>query len=380
MPKKRNVACIKCFKDKRLQKFIRETGTKSHCPWCGARNTYVVPLEELGPLFRDVAIIYNPVAWDMGDTISDLLQEDWEIFSERIENASDDLMEKMTLAILEAGLHPKDDVDEPDYQGSFERSTNWLEGSWQEEVDKLMESAITDAKRRRYQSSFDLLSDSEAYEVAFEDFGIEYEEGKILYRARIHKNRTIKEQFKLHELGAPKPEEVKNPGRANRVGEPVLYLASDEKTALSETRAWKGAPVAIAKVRLKRRLWIVNLKDHRPLDSPFFEELLDWKVQLTGLFHRFGEELCRPVMPHEEEILYKPTQHLCDLARKNGFDGIAYPSAMRPGFNVVIFDTEAAEPVERKYVRAKVQYDYDNLGEDEPIYDETPYDHLLEKN
>ncbi len=381
MLKDRNVACIRCFKDKHLQKFIRETGRKSHCPWCGSRNTYVVPLEELGPLFRDVARIYDPVEGpeprEYGDSISLLLQEDWDIFSDRVENASGDLME-ITISILEAGLDPKNDIDEPDYSGFFRRPTDWLEDGWHEKIEKLMESEKPAQIEQSDQSGLDSSYESEAHEIAFEDFGIDFEEGEILFRARIHEDRNRKDRFQPHEMGAPPPENA-TPGRANRAKGPVLYLASDEKTALSEKRAWNGAPVAIAKVRLKKRLWIVNLKDHKPLDSPFFEELLDWKVQLKGLFRRFGEELSRPVLPNEKEVLYKPSQHLCDLIKRNGFDGVAYPSAMGPGFNVVIFDTEAAEPLDRKYVRAKVQYDYDNLDDNEPIYDETPYDYLLEK-
>jgi RES domain-containing protein len=383
MLKDRNVACIRCFKDKRLQKFIRETGRKSHCPWCGSRNTYVVPLEELGPLFRDVARIYDPVEGPEppGDSISLLLQEDWDIFSERIENASDNLMEEMTISILEAGLNPKDDVDEPDYSGFFRKPRDWMEDGWHEKIEKLMEPVEPAIEKENGSIGQDILDESsypEAHEIAFEDFGLDFKKGKVLFRARIHEDRNRKDRFQLHEMGAPKPEEA-TPGRANRAGEPVLYLASDEKTALSEKRAWNDAPVAIARVRLKKRLWIVNLKDHKLLDSPFFEELLAWKVQLMGLFRRFGEELSRPVLPHEKEVLYKPSQHLCDLIRKNGFDGVAYPSAMGPGFNVVIFDTEAAKPLDRKYVRAKVQYYYDNLGDYEPIYEETPYDHLLEE-
>jgi len=380
MLKDRNVVCIKCFKDKHLQKFIRETGRKSHCPWCGSRNTYVVPLEELGPLFRDVARIYDPVEgpepWEWGDSISLLLQEDWGIFSDRVENASGDL-EEITISILEAGLDPKNDLDEPDYDGLFRRSTDWLEDGWHEKIEKLMESGTSAKIEKSDQNNFDSSYEPEAHEIAFEDFGIDYQEENF-YRARIHDERNRKDRFQLHEMDAPPPEKA-TPGRANRAGKPVLYLASDEKTALSEKRAWNGAPIAIARVRLKKRLWIVNLKDFKPLDSPFFEELLEWKVQLMGLFRRFGEELSRPVLPHEKEVLYEPSQHLCELIKQNGFDGVAYPSAMGPGFNLVIFDSEAAEPVDMKYVRAKVQYDYDNFGEYESIYDETPYDHLLKE-
>lgn len=143
-------------------------------------------------------------------------------------------------------------------------------------------------------------------EVACEDLVKEYQEGDILYRARTHKNRSLREKFTLEELGAPSPRNAKA-SRANRYGEPVLYLASDVETALSEVRAWKGAAVAIAGMRISRRLFLVNLMDFEVPKSPFFEEDLRWKVQLVGLFHRFADDLSRPVIPDEEQHLYLPS-------------------------------------------------------------------------
>ena len=58
------------------------------------------------------------------------------------------------------------------------------------------------------QDSLNSTFDHEAHEVAFEDFGIDFEEGRILYRARIHEDRTRMEQLDLHEMGAPPPEKA----------------------------------------------------------------------------------------------------------------------------------------------------------------------------
>lgn len=224
-----------------------------------------------------------------------------------------------------------------------------------------------------------MLSDG-SLEVALEDLGTIIKEGAVFSRARVHKDRVRVERFTLEDLGAPSPEETP-PGRANRKNKPVLYLASDEPTALSEVRAWKGAAIAIAKVRINRLIRVVDLLHLDIPESPFFEELLDWRLQLGALFHRFGEELSRPVMPQEEKILYKPSQHLCDLIRRAGFDGIIFPSAMGPGHNLVVFDFSAAEILERKYFRVNgVSYHYKELNEHEPTYNEAPYDFFLNKD
>ena len=306
------------------------------------------------------------------------MQNRVEIFSDRIENAPNYLINTLAVAILKAGLHPKHDVDEPDYDGLFKPKVEWLEGNWDEQIEQLMTKSKAGAERHRGITS-KILADG-SLEVAIEDLGTIINKGAVFFRARVHKDRGRVKRFALEDLGAP-PAEKTPSGRANRKNKPVLYLASDEPTALSEVRAWKGAAVAIAKVHINRPIRVVNLLHLDIPESPFFEGLLDWRLQLGALFHRFGEELSRPVMPHEEKILYKPSQHLSDLIRHNRFDGIIFPSAMGPGHNLVVFDFTAQEILERTYFRvAGVNYHYRELNEHEPIYDETPYDFLLHKD
>lgn len=80
-------------------------------------------------------------------------------------------------------------------------------------------------------------------------------------------------------------------------------------------------------MRVTEGLRILDLRKPYLVDSPFFHENLGWRLEAHGLLNRFAEELARPVMPHEADILYRPTQHLCDVIKAGGFDGIAYPSA-----------------------------------------------------
>jgi len=205
-----------------------------------------------------------------------------------------------------------------------------------------------------------------------------YEEGRTFYRARIHEDRNQKDRFSATDLGAPRPDQMKKAGRVNRAGEPVLYLASDENTALAEKRPWRGAAVAVATMKLRKRSRVIDLLNLKIPKSPFFEEHLAWKLQLAGLFHRLGEELSRPIMPHEEPRLYVPTQHLCDLIRWAGYDGVVYPSAMGPGFNVVLFDPTIAETVDLVYMRVGlVRLDCEEIPSTHEIYEEGRFDYLL---
>jgi hypothetical protein len=99
MNRKDSFACHRCFKDKFLIDFIKEEGERGWCDWCGGRNVYVVPLYMLGDIFRDaVDAIYEPDETCV-DSISYLLQGDWEIFGPKIDQ-DPDLMQELTVGIL----------------------------------------------------------------------------------------------------------------------------------------------------------------------------------------------------------------------------------------------------------------------------------------
>jgi cobalt-zinc-cadmium resistance protein CzcA len=51
--------------------------------------------------------------------------------------------------------------------------------------------------------------------------------------------------FQGEEIGAP-PRERAKPGRANREGDVVLYVADQQSTAVAEQRPWRGLHVSVA--------------------------------------------------------------------------------------------------------------------------------------
>lgn len=376
-------ACHRCFNDKTLIDFIRQEGRRGWCDWCGARNVYVVPLYELGDIFRDVIPIYAQGDAN-DDTISYLLQEDWNIFSDRIEQAPNDLMQNLTVSILKAGLSPKDysSGDYPDFDGFFHRKGEWLVEHWHEKAEAYFVGRQKNMPETLppISNHIDPMDDlPDQLEAAFEDLSHTYAPGHVLYRARIHDNRFRNVWFNLSEVGAP-PSDKTPAGRANRNSEPVLYLADNAETALAEVRAWNGMAVAIARYEVKKPLLVVSFLNFQQPESPFFQEFLEWWGRLSALFDRLADELSRPVLPNEDETIYFSTQYLCDWVRKSGYDGIEYPSAMGSGFNVAIFNWDNIEPQDIQYVRIKrIKHSYDQLDEDEPLYDEGPFDYLFMK-
>ncbi len=374
------VVCHRCFQDKALRERIRDEGRKGKCPWCDRRG-FLIPLEHLSEPFREVASLYVPVegpdAYSEGEPISFLLDDGWGVFDEQIQ--CDDLAQDLAVSILYADLRPKERYDYPDYEGFFRHEENWLENNWDEKAYAALTEDLPSADKEGLERLGRVIAEAlpDQIEIAFEDLATQLSADQILYRARIHKDRTRTARFERHELGAPSPKDA-TAGRANRAGDPVLYLATNKSTALAEARAWKGAAVAVVPVRIKRELFLVDLKRPRPLQSPFFVELLRWHVQLTVLLHRLGEDMSRPVMPHEEKLLYRPTQLLAWLIKSSGYDGFVYPSAMGSGSNIALFNPDDAEIMEATYVRIKrVAYFSETIDGYEDLYDEGPYDFVL---
>lgn len=190
------------------------------------------------------------------------------------------------------------------------------------------------------------------------------------------------ERYAKHELSAPPPDRAKT-GRANRKGEPVLYIASSRSTAIAEIRAWKGAVVAFAEIAIKRRLSLIDLSTLIQIKSPFFVELLKWKLELRALLRRLGSDLSRPITPYEAgetEVIYRPTQLLALLIRASGYDGFIYPSAMGPGTNVALFNPDDADVKKVSYTRVKrVAYFAEALSDFDDVHEEGPYDFALTK-
>jgi RES domain-containing protein len=346
--------CVRCFNDQRLAEWIKEKGQRGNCSWCGARRTFIVHLTVLGDAFRDVADIYAPSDDHHGDWISELLQQDWDIFSEQLLARHGDNVQELVVAILVGDLDPKEAWIDTDYSGLFRSRDPFettLEEQWEARVAQLLGGEATSEHLPDGEDDgFDPL------EYALSENGISFPIDTTLYRARIHLPRHGSDRFSPVDLAAP-PLPSARSQRANRAGEPVLYMASDAQTALAEVRAWKRAIVAVGQMRIVRDVSILDLRDPPRIQSPFFDEFLRWRIEANGLLERFGLELSRPMVRGEPETHYSMTQHLCDLVRKASFEGIAYPSAMGPGYNVVLFDPAAAIATDIDYFKVdKIQF------------------------
>lgn len=126
-------------------------------------------------------------------------------------------------------------------------------------------------------------------------------------------------------------------GRASPAGAPVLYLASDRETAMSEVRPWVGVDITVAEFALRHDLDIVDLTARSP------EETEGSLTEVLATWPDLDRGFSRPVQRSEHSSDYAATQTIAELFRQLGFDGIQYRSSLGQGMNVVLFDLDAAE-------------------------------------
>ena len=180
-----------------------------------------------------------------------------------------------------------------------------------------------------------------------------YDYPDYVYRARICKNNEI---IPNERMGKP-PSGLQTQGRANPIGISYLYVASDEKTAVSEIRPHKGDKITISKIKLPLTLRFFDIRSPKNTISPFnySDNVLEALYKDIDLLERFGEELSKPVLPREAGIEYLSSQYLSELIKHWGFDGMLYKSSVGDGFNIVIFSDFELEFIESKL------YTIDNL-------------------
>lgn len=195
----------------------------------------------------------------------------------------------------------------------------------------------------------------------------EYKAGAEFYRARIS---SQPEGFPPTEMSAP-PAGKSSEGRANAKGITCLYVADRVETALHEVRAGVFDYVSVGKLKLKKDIVLVNLRDIKKI-SPFSENIdpLDYAVNAKFLI-KLNEEMGKALRRNDSTLDYVPTQYITDYIKSiedNGgnrmYAGIEYNSTTYPkGYNLAIFDPDPFECVETEVYEIKnLQYDYESVS------------------
>lgn len=319
--------------------------SRKDCCYCGSPHQVVVDVERLPDYFEWAPIVYRTTDAPGGKPLLSWLQKDWGIFSTLDDTLANQLLEDIfpdeTFDVL-ANRVPDSLEDEKNserwrkHKEGIQHRNRWPLGTFGGEPN-LFEEVVN------YLSRLDESDIAGCY-----------------YRARVHDSDK---PFEVKDLGPP-PREKAGHGRLNPAGISYLYLASQKSTAIAEVRPHPGQKVVTASFQMKTAenedLKIANLVQVASLFSPF--DYLEATPILRArdfqeTVREIAQDFSRPVRPDAASYKYVPTQYLCELLKRKGFDGVAYSSALSQGHNLVLFapdDKFTPEPdsLEEHYIGA----------------------------
>jgi hypothetical protein len=311
--------CPYCFTHAFLHDFIRANSTNTgNCSFCSTDTTRICDPSILIDLFQPILDLYTESA--AGVPLNEQLQADWQLFQRNLSvKQQRQLLAVITSSKKYANLKVVSrHVHDQTYINKWERFKIEL----QHENRFFPKNAIDTIQL------MDLLDYLAMAKV---------NNPKKLYRARV--NRTS-QSFSFSEMGKP-PKEKALDGRANPKGIPYFYGASDEKTAIAETRPYKSEVVCVGEFRLGKKTNIIDIRDPKKTISPFGLDddslTLLYREHMPFLGH-LSTALSIPVLPYKKDLEYLPTQYLCELIKDKNFDGIAFKSSLGKGDNYVIFN------------------------------------------
>lgn len=316
--------CKECFGDCELRTQVAAISIHddSHvCSICGKNSTEHCDLSEFNEFFHSLLILFQKTS--DGKPLTNLIQEDWGIFS------SLDIGHKILSEVLQTM---------PDLDLQADSSVEYID-----DVTVLVKNWEELKLRIKEQTRF--MVDNDDLDVFnFLESSNELHIGDVLYRARIL--HSPDDMYDEEHMGCPAKENA-TAGRANPVGIPYLYLSKDSETTYYEVRATYLDYLAVGTFNVCRDLNIVDF--HPKID--IFNAFNDGDGLLTGIVSRkkaieaISKDLSRPMRRFDSEVEYVPTQLICEYCKVAlNADGICFESSLHRGHdNVVLFDQSAVQ-------------------------------------
>ncbi len=354
--------CVNCFDDDFLKFQIQERGERNNCDFCGSINVYCIDPKELADFFEPLMGIYSAVddflpmeelkRWD-GEYIWDKLQSDWEIFNDDYDCDQEKLIKCMfspsnpsdpELYLLDSYVER-----ESEYFGIADEKEGVLRGQWEEFVEVIKNNnRFLHGKR---------ILDEELLLSLIQELEFTMKQKSILFRSR---NSYNEGKIECSDMGMPDPIKAKS-ARANPVGIPYLYCASDIETAIYENRPSITDNVTVAHFEVIEPIKVIDLRFY----SPFVfwrSEDFESAISQIDFFYKLGENLTKPINPKVAEIEYLSTQYICELIKYQGWEGVLYKSCLGEGYNVALFSQDKVKCTNTDFFNITAQnYKYKEL-------------------
>lgn len=355
--------CPNCFSDISIRNIIESIATiKGDCPICGSNDSRLAECSELIDHFQPLFDLYtNNHSSERSLKISTpvFLYQHLDLFwprlfnSDRLNDASIHKLIQNIAAVSDSATRLFNEAVELTSFLNNDPSlpTDGLELKWNYFANEIKTS------NRFFLNE---MIDTDLLGSIFEGLATAYPVGTEFYRAR------LSDHLLTPELLLKPPAALTKAGRANPVGIPYLYLSSDLKTTLFETRISLHETLTIGRFRLKEPLSLVSLKNIKDI-GPFevqdkgfeLEDFISYRPYLQKL----ETELSKPVRKQDVDLDYLPTQFLCEFIKSLGFDAVEYKSAMNPnGFNLAVFNDEKLICEETRYYSVnRLEYEWKEL-------------------
>lgn len=326
--------CGGCFGDWFLTDHINnksnEVGT---CEFCGSKNVKIISPQELLFHFDSLFELYEESVEPKAASLESLLRQDWGLFEG---------LERVKAESLLVHIFDNTDFFRCKFLPSPDSETTAIL-QWETFREEL-----------KHQRRFFPTNNSEILNLKTSFVALESKEAPTVYRARACEQSI---PIPIGNMGKP-PENLVGNGRANPVGIPCLYVASDADTAVAEIRPHKGEIVCVAEFRVESELSFVDLRNPRSKISPFSldEEELKMVHRNMGYLCRLGDELAMPILPRTAHLDYLPSQYLCEFIKSCDYDGVVYKSAMGEGINYAIFNDSEVSGIDVRMYQVENVY------------------------
>jgi len=362
--KKSSDCCINCFKDQWLKNKIKDSGHRGNCTYCQSRKIKCVTPEKLFDFFDPIFNLYQSDGYasimssfscggdegvfelllesdddadEYDETLAELIQEDWNIFDDRLSIAQsnkllDDIRSLRTYRKASKAWerHYSESLNAGDYWSQF---TNYIKKNGIKNINKFYpetEHFTVFSEFTNISSLHKFIGDN------LSKLETKIEAGSTYFRARIG-------DLNIKDMGAP-PSDKALVGRANPKGVSYLYLSDSEKTTIGEVRPWRTARMTVAEFVIERALNVIDLSKLPQLYSPFIYENLYEAISGLTLIQSLVDDMSKPISPKQSEIDYLSTQYLSDLIKQMDYSGFIFNSSLGNGKNLVIFDSGCARP------------------------------------
>lgn len=135
-------------------------------------------------------------------------------------------------------------------------------------------------------------------------------------------------------------------GRVDPKGLHCLYLATDCDTAMAEVRPWRGAHISLGQFTVMKKSTLIDfsMDNVRSVDLMFRRRgQVSTAERASAVWGDIAYAFKKPLTRDDDKTEYLATQAIAEEFRKEGYDGVAYQSALGKGKCVALFDLDAAE-------------------------------------